>query len=168
MKKLSGAFMLMLLLYFAALPAKAQEHSTQQHTTTDHKMINADELEWKEGPAILPAGARFAVLEGDPAKEGAFTLRIKFPPNYKVPPHWHSKTEHITVLEGNFYMSAGQKPDPSAATKIAVGGFAIMPAKTPHMAYTKEVTVVQLHGIGPFDINYLNPADDPRAKTAKQ
>jgi hypothetical protein len=39
---------------------------------------------------------------------------------------------------------------------------ALMPARMHHFAWAGDETVVQLHGLGPWEIRYLNPADDPR------
>lgn len=39
-----------------------------------------------------------------------------------------------------------------------------MPKEMHHFAVTKGATILQVHGIGPFEINYVNPADDPRKK----
>ena len=156
----------LLLLYLLATPARAQEHSGMHHQTqTEHKMINQDELQWQEGPSGLPSGAKIAILAGDPAKEGPFTVRIMFPENYKIAPHWHPTVEHVTVLDGTLYMGTGEKLDMNSATMLSVGGFAVMPAKFNHYAFTKGKTVIQLHSTGPFQINYINAADDPRNKT---
>jgi hypothetical protein len=39
-----------------------------------------------------------------------------------------------------------------------------MQPKTNHYLWTDQAAVVQVHGIGPWGINYVNPADDPRKK----
>ncbi len=44
----------------------------------------------------------------------------------------------------------------------AAGSFALMPAGMKHFAWATDEVVVQVHGAGPFQINYVNPADDPR------
>jgi hypothetical protein len=41
---------------------------------------------------------------------------------------------------------------------------AIMQPKTNHFGWTKDETVVQVHGVGPWGVTYVNPADDPRKK----
>ena len=57
----------------------------------------APELKWGPAPAIFPAGAKMAVLQGDPGKPGLFTVRLDMPDGYRIPPHWHPADEHITT-----------------------------------------------------------------------
>ncbi len=129
-----------------------------------HVALNADDLKWGDAPPFLPPGAKAVVLAGDPAKEGEFTLRLKFPKDYKVPAHWHPTSEHVTVISGSFHIGTGDKLDPAAGKELKAGGFTLLPAKTHHFAWASEETIVQVHGMGPFAINYLNPDDDPRNK----
>jgi quercetin dioxygenase-like cupin family protein len=166
MKTLLKIFLPLMLLFAYTLPAVAQEHTTKQHPTQgDHVMMNQDKLQWQDAPPGLPKGAKVAVLKGDPGKEGPFTIRVSLPANYTVPPHWHPSTENVTVLKGTFYMGAGKKMDPTAAYALNEGGYAVMPAKFEHFAFTKEEVVFQLDAIGPFEIIYVNEADDPRKKS---
>jgi quercetin dioxygenase-like cupin family protein len=146
------------------MPVKAQvKPMPQQHSMAEHKFFNPDAIQWQEGPASLPKGAKVSVLEGDLAKEGPFTLRVLFPANYKVGPHWHPAIEHVTVLKGTFYMGAGETYSPDMAKKLEVGAFAVMPAKVVHYGFTtKNEAMIQVHGTGPWGITYVNPADDPR------
>jgi hypothetical protein len=67
------------------------------------------EIQWKDGPVSLPAGAKVAVLEGDPSKEGFFTMRLLLPDGFKIQPHWHPKVEHVTVISGTFNVGMGEK-----------------------------------------------------------
>lgn len=129
-----------------------------------HVMATADGLRWGPGPASLPPGAQAAVLEGDPAKPGAFTLRIKMPDGYAIAPHWHPADEHVTVMSGTFVLGMGDKVDRSKGHELSAGAFAMMPTGTRHFAWTKGETIVQLHGTGPWGINYVNATDDPRKK----
>lgn len=122
------------------------------------------EVKWKDGPGSLPAGAKFAVLEGDPAKEGPFLMRLWMPDSYKIQPHTHPKVERITVISGTFNLGMGDKFDQSATRAMPAGTYGFWPAGMQHFAWTKGETVLQLHGIGPWTITYVNPADDPRAK----
>jgi len=163
MKRITKLIVCLLFMLGATLQSYAQDHAKMQDHAS-HKMVNKEKLQWGEGPAGLPAGAKLTVLSGDPTKEGVFTMRLQFPANYKISPHWHPTAEHVTVIEGALYMGMGEKLDMNAATALQPGGFALMPAKIVHYAFTKEQTIVQIHGTGPFQITYVNKADDPRNK----
>src|SRR5438876_2586435 len=119
-------------------------------------------IEWKAGPPSLPAGAKMAVLEGDPTKDGPFVMRLQFPDGYHIPPHTHPKTERVTVILGAIYLATGEALDRNSAKKLPAGSFGFWPAGMKHTAWSEGETVIQLHGIGPWQINYVNPADDPR------
>lgn len=130
-----------------------------------HVMKSPTDLKWVDGPPTLPAGAQMSVIDGDPKAKGTFTMRLKFPANFKIPAHWHSKNENITVIEGELNMGLGDVLDESKGHALPTGGYAKMPAKVRHFAFAgSQGAVVQLHGTGPFDITYVNQADDPRKK----
>ena len=128
-----------------------------------HMMVTPDELKWADVPSV-PAGAKVAVIEGPINEAGPITFRLKFPADYKLPAHWHPVLEHLTVISGTFNMGVGDTLDPSKTKPLSAGSFAIMQPKTHHFAWTKEETIIQVHGIGPWAITYVNPADDPRKK----
>jgi quercetin dioxygenase-like cupin family protein len=118
--------------------------------------------QWAAAPAILPPGARLAVLEGDPGKPGAFTMRLLMPAGYRIPPHFHPVDEHVTVIRGTFQVGMGDRFDPAKLSDLPVGTFAALSPGIRHFAQAKEETVIQLHGVGPWSLTYVNPADDPR------
>jgi quercetin dioxygenase-like cupin family protein len=134
----------------------------QMQMGSNHKFIAPEDVKWGPAPPALPAGAKFAVLTGDPSKEGAFTIRATLPEGYKVPPHWHPTTEHVTVLKGEIYMGMGDKLDLNKATLMKPGSFAEMPAKTNHFVQAKSEVIIQVHAMGPFELTYVDPKDDPR------
>jgi hypothetical protein len=111
---------------------------------TTHIVVPANEVQWSAAPPALPAGAQISVLEGNPAAKGPVTLRLKFPASYAIPPHWHSMTERVTVLEGEFYVGAGDTLDRAASQLLLPGGFVSLPASMHHFAWTKSPTVVQV------------------------
>ncbi|MBX9590189.1 MAG: cupin domain-containing protein [Hyphomonadaceae bacterium] len=129
----------------------------------EHRMIMPADLTWADVPS-LPQGAKVAVLEGNMSEAQPFTVRLRFPANYKLPAHWHPAVERVTVLSGTFNMGMGDKLDEAKTMPLTVGAVAIMQPQTRHFAWTKEETVVQLHGTGPWGITYVNEADDPRKK----
>jgi hypothetical protein len=128
--------------------------------------VPADKVQWGPAPPVLPAGAELAVLEGNPSEKGALTLRLRLPANYTLPPHWHSMDERVTVLSGALNVGMGDKIDRSASQALKPGGFVSLPAKMHHFAWTAVPTIVQINLEGPFDIFYINPADNPQTKTS--
>jgi mannose-6-phosphate isomerase-like protein (cupin superfamily) len=148
--------------FLAALltaPAVIAEH--------EHVLLNEADIQWGEAPPLIPPGAKAAILQGNPSEKDLFTIRLRLPANYKIPAHWHPRDEHVVVLSGALYMGMGDKLDTSAGKAVKVGGFALVPAKKPHYAYTKEATTIQVYGIGPVEFTYVNPDDDPRKSDKK-
>jgi len=120
------------------------------------------ELNWGPAPAIFPAGAQMAVLEGDPGGTALFTVRLRMPSGYKIPPHTHPTDENVTVINGTFLVGMGSTFDANAATTLGAGGFVTAPANHAHFAATQGATIVQVHAMGPFAMTYINPADTPK------
>jgi ChrR-like protein with cupin domain len=130
--------------------------------TTAHVIMAPAEMKWGPAPPVLPAGATFTVIAGDPGQAGPFAIRLKCPAGYKIAPHWHPTNENVTVISGTFALGMGDKFDPASMKSLMAGGYALMPAEMHHYAMAKTATVVQVHGMGPFALTYVNPADDPR------
>lgn len=149
-------------LVIAAILGSAAAAYAKEHAA--HIMLTPAEIQWKAAPPSLPPGAQVSILEGDMAKPGFFALRIKLPAGYKVPPHWHPGHERVTVLSGTFYLGHGDTFDEAALKVYPAGSYSSMPPKMRHFATAKEDTVIQIATIGPWGINYVNPADDPRTK----
>ena len=147
---------LTVLLALAAGGAAAQSHP-------HHQLVDAAALKWTAVPS-LPPGAQIAVIEGPMNEAVPFTIRLKFPANYRIPPHSHPAVERVTVLSGTFHLGEGERFEAARAQAIPAGGMVIMPAGMRHYAFTSGETVVQLHGTGPWGITYVNPAEDPRSR----
>ena len=128
-----------------------------------HRMVTGNDLKWDDVPS-LPAGAKIAIIEGPMNEAVPFTVRLKVPNNYKIPPHWHPAVERVTVLSGGFGMGMGEKFDEKGLHMLKAGDMMIMQPKQPHYAMAKGDTVLQLHGMGPWGVTYINEADDPRKK----
>jgi quercetin dioxygenase-like cupin family protein len=127
-----------------------------------HSVITPEAVNWSP---FIP-GAEIAVISGDPAKPGPFVIRIKHHAGLKVPPHWHPTDEHITIITGKAVFGMGEKFDPAAGEEITAGSYVFAPKKMAHFIYAKEETIAQVHGIGPFQVFWVNPADDPTKKAA--
>jgi quercetin dioxygenase-like cupin family protein len=123
--------------------------------------LQAAEMKWGPAPPVLPAGAQMVVLAGDPGSKGLIALRLKLPPNYVIPPHWHPTDEHVTVISGSLALGMGDKVDHKASKMLTAGGYGVAPANMHHFAWTKAGAVVQVNLVGPFAITYVNAADDP-------
>jgi quercetin dioxygenase-like cupin family protein len=132
-----------------------------------HVLVPADKVQWGPAPPVFPAGAQIAVLEGNPSEKGPVTLRLRFPADYNIAAHWHSMAETVTVLSGAFNVGMGDKLDRQTSQELQPGGFVSLPAGMRHFAWTAKPTVVQVNLQGPFDIFYVNPADNPQ-KTQSQ
>jgi len=128
----------------------------------DHIAVSADQLTWGPAPPAFPKGAQISVLAGDPAKEGLYVIRLKLPAGYKVPPHTHPNDENVTVISGTFNIGMGSTFDEKNGKPLKAGGFVHMPKGMQHFAWFTEESIIQLHGMGPQGIIYVNPADDPR------
>lgn len=124
----------------------------------------AQKVKWGPAPAVFPAGAKMAVMQGDPSKPSLFTVRLDMPKGYRIPAHFHPTDEHITVISGNFLVGMGDRMDTKNAMTLTAGGFATAPAQQHHWAIARTHTIVQVHAIGPFQLTYANPADDPSRK----
>ncbi|HMI31338.1 MAG TPA: cupin domain-containing protein [Candidatus Limnocylindrales bacterium] len=157
-----------------AIPAGAEDAKTPPPAAvaaaaaaSAHVMVRPMELKWGDAPAALPKGAKFAVLSGDPGAVGPYTIRLKFPAGYKIPPHWHPTDENLTVVAGTFWLGMGDTFDEKTMKSLPAAGYAVLPAEMRHYAWAKTGATVQIHGMGPFAITYVNPSDDPRGAPAK-
>ena len=130
-----------------------------------HTIVPPQEIKWGPAPSMLPPRAEAAVLFGDPSKEGLFVLRLKFPAGYRVAPHTHPVDEVLTVISGTFRMGMGETADQSKAQPLPAGSFFALPPRTAHYVFVNEETTVQISTNGPWDLNYINPDDDPRQKS---
>ncbi len=150
-----------LISLLAALPALAADAADSQ------VFVDTKTVKWEDAPPSLPKGAKVAVLYGDPGKAGPLVARLKLPAGYKIAPHWHSKAENLTIISGALYLGSGDNAQPASAHALKAGGFHHLSEKVHHYAFTKAPTIVQIHGEGPFDIHYINEADDPQKAAQK-
>jgi hypothetical protein len=130
-----------------------------------HVLTPPSAIKWLDFPVGGP-GVKAAVISGDPDKPGPFVLRIKSPAGRRVPPHWHPGDEHLTIVSGTFAIGMGDVFDAKKLKALPAGSYVLLPRDMHHFALSKTATVVQVHGNGPFQVNFVNPADDPRKTTA--
>jgi quercetin dioxygenase-like cupin family protein len=161
---LKSKFTVVILLSIFGVVTQIRAQMQQMTMPANHIMVMPDSIKRVAVPTGLPPGAQAAVIEGDPRVAGLFTIRLKIPAGWKVMPHTHPADEHVTVIEGSCYMGMGEKFDEKAAIAMPTGTFAVMKTGTTHYFFAKKACIVQVHGMGPWGINYVNPADDPRNK----
>jgi quercetin dioxygenase-like cupin family protein len=143
----------------------AQEATTPKPS---HTLVNAANLKWGPPPGIFEQkGATFTVISGDPSQSGIFVVRLKLQPGYRIAPHWHPTDEHVTVLSGTFQIGMGDTFDRKGLQDVSSGGYVLLPAEMRHYAMAKTLVEVQVHGMGPFALNYVNPADDPSKRVSE-
>ena len=148
-------WMAIALLLLGAMAANAQNASGPT-------IVKPMALQWNQ----FAPGIELAVLSGDPTKSGPYTIRLRLSDGTKIAPHWHPEDENVTVMRGGFSAGMGDKFDDAALQELPPGSYVLMPKNMHHFAKATGQTVLQLHGQGPFVINYVNPEDDP-AKAKK-
>jgi quercetin dioxygenase-like cupin family protein len=127
------------------------------------RAVLQSDLDWLSDP--LDPTRRVALLEGDPAGPGPYTLRGRMAAGYALGLHQHpDEDEHLTVLSGTLHWSAGAAGSGEAEHALPAGAYIVFPAGTPHRLWTTEETVIQMSGVGPRAYVYLDPAEDPRVK----
>src|SRR5919201_4393577 len=146
-----------------AASATTGTQEAQGAAVKEHIVVKGKSGKWGDPPPVLPRGAQFAVVEGDPKAPGQLvSFRLKMPDGYRIPPHFHPADEHVVVLQGTFNMGMGDKLDKNASTALEAGSFVVMPKGQHHFAWAKGETIVQVYAIGPWGLTYVNPKDDPR------
>jgi len=124
-------------------------------TAPSASKADKQDIQWGPAPSVLPPGAQIAVLEGDPGGTGTFTLRLKLPNGYRIAPHTRPTVENLTILAGDFRTAMGTQFDESKLEAHGRDAFLSLPAEHAHYAMARGETVVQVHGLGPFVINYV-------------
>src|SRR4051812_24793051 len=116
-----------IVLFSAIIGAAAFVFATEQATSpsapTEHHVMKPADLKWGDAPPGLPAGGKMALLNGDPAQAGPFTVRLKAPAAYKVMPHTHPTAERLTVISGTFKIGMGEKFDEKSMQEMAPGSY---------------------------------------------
>ena len=153
----------------AAVLAAAVYGQDKKASADAHKIVHFGDLKWTP----IMKGCDLAPVSGDPRAEGApFVLRIRCADGTKVPAHWHPTDEYLTVLKGSLLVGLGEAFDETKLQTMNVGNFTMMPKEMRHFGMCKGETIVQIHGAGPFKVNYVNPSevqppDAPIAAAAK-
>ena len=157
--KLSSLLIALLSGMFISGTLIADEH--EAYRGDGHIFVSPDDLEW--GPvASMGEGAEIAIIEGDISKEEPFTFRLRLEDGYRIKPHIHPEYERGTILQGTLHFAHGETFDRDSAKRLPTGSVAIMPPGDAMFGWAEGETIIQLHGTGPWGIEYINPEDDPR------
>ncbi|MGH9317028.1 MAG: DUF4437 domain-containing protein [Thermoanaerobaculia bacterium] len=143
-------------------PAPAEKKTAVRTKLPVHQVFTPSDTKWVDTPPALPAGAKMAVLEGDPNKSGYFAMRLKTPDGYRIMPHWHPNVERVTVISGTLYIGEGDSFDEKKGHAMPAGTYSTMRPHVHHFGWTKGETEIQIATIGPWKLIYVNPSDDPR------
>ena len=134
-------------------------------------VVRADSGKGSRGYRIIPLrpmSGDVEILYGDPDAPGPFVMRVHELPGAIVPPHSHPVDENITVVEGVWYFALGREYDSKALRELKPGGYAFAPKGSWMHGYSPDGAIVQVHGVGPFYINWrggLHSLDDSDAAT---
>ena len=138
------------------------EPSASSFTKTGGQLlVRAKNIQWSPAPASLPAGAKAALLQGNPGETGRYVIRVLLPANYKIPFHSYANPMDVTVVSGTLYVANTQTFDKKKAFAIKPGDFYHLPARAPQYTFTKGETVLEIHGEGPLKLTYTSTTDDP-------
>jgi quercetin dioxygenase-like cupin family protein len=127
-----------------------------------HRVFLPNDIHWEQAPPGFPPKTKIAVLHGDPTAKGPFAMRVLIPAGYSVPPHSHPEDENVTVISGEISVGVGDTFDAAKGSTLPAGSVSIMPAGLRHFLWTTMGAVIEVHGIGPWGITFVNPEDDPR------
>ena len=110
-------------------------------------VLPTDENAWHDGPPGLPGGSTFAVIAGDPAQAGPFTIRVELPRGYRLPSYRRPRAENIVVLVGAVQVGA---------QTLTSGSFVRLPANEWHSLSTQSGATLQIFGDGPYELRGYN------------
>ena len=155
-------------------PAKKSPAKSAAPAAAHNMVVEPGSELWGDVPAAAMVGApsvemggtlKVAIIQGDPMAAGrTYTLRLSCTDGVKIAPHWHPTTENVTVIKGGAAVGMGSKWDDAAMKAVPVGGFFTAAPQMRHFAQCKGESILQVHGVGPFVINFVAPDEATPAK----
>lgn len=124
------------------------------------------DLTWSD-LGLVP-GVQIAVLSGDPSQPGHYVLRLKFPPDTRMPAHWHPRVEYATILSGTLMLAMGEEEIAEDLQAYPAGSFLVAPPRMAHYGRSVDEVIFELSGPGPYEVVFVDPADDPRIVEASE
>jgi len=163
-----------LLAGVASAQTKQPVKQTRARTSSAPMIVEPGSEKWGDVPAAAMVGTpsveiggtlRVAIIQGDPMTAGhTYTLRLSCTDGTKIAPHWHPTTENVTVIQGAAAVGMGSKWDDTALKDVPTGGFFWAAPHMRHFAVCKGDTILQVHGVAPFLINFVTPDDSQSTK----
>jgi len=152
------ALILATIAAYVAAAATSSDRRRHEQRGTKHGVFPVDDSAWHDSTPGLPAGSRFAVVSGDPTMAAPFVMRVELPPGYTVAPYRRAYDENIVVLAGALELGAGEKFDEQSLRTLPSGSFVQLSANEPHFVTSPQGATVQIHGTGPFTLEYVAAA----------
>jgi quercetin dioxygenase-like cupin family protein len=148
-------------LRLAAFAATMMANSAAmtQNVASGVVALTPDEMKWQSQGGLTAPGLEQLNLVGDPAKPGAYTVRLRFPKGFRVAPHTHPDSREVTIISGVFATGYGETFDASKLKVLPAGSFYTEPANVPHYIEIEEDVVLQVSGTGPSGRKYIGPRD---------
>ena len=110
--------------------------------------IPVDELQW----TVRESGTAFVIIEGNPAEEGFYIQRNRFPPGNCSTPHYHDQDRYITVLSGTWYTATNADTTMEDMVPLPAGSYMKHPAGGWHFDGARdEEVIVEIRGMGPVN-----------------
>jgi len=172
--KLALLTLLALLVWTAGAQTNAPVKTRTAAGNQSAMVVEQGSEKWGDVPAAALVGTpsvemggtlRLAVIQGDPTKAGrTYTLRLSCTDGLKIAPHWHPTTENVTVVKGAAAVGMGSKWDDAALKDVPLGGFFSAAPQMRHFAQCKGDTILQVHGIAPFVVNFVSPDESEPPK----
>jgi quercetin dioxygenase-like cupin family protein len=157
MRSLTGEVHNGLLLAAFASAIVVASVAVAQNGAPEVVALTPDEMKWQSQGVLAAPGLEQANLVGDRAKPGPYTIRIRFPKGYRIPPHTHPDAREVTILSGIYSTGYGERFDPANLKVLPAGSFYTEPANMPHYIEIKQDVVLQVSGTGPSGRKYVNP-----------
>lgn len=137
-------------------PIRLADQSDAQRASTVRSFARTPEdLDWIAAPGM--PGVQLAYILGNVGGngDGEYTYRLRFPSNFQLRLHDFANRRYITVLQGTYHMGLGHTSSREAAAAFGPGTYLVIPARTPMFGWTEGETILQVHGNGPFKIEWL-------------
>jgi pimeloyl-ACP methyl ester carboxylesterase len=145
----AGAFVLGVAGLVCTAPATRSADLERHGANYEVAVTPVNPDSWRDLPARLTHGGRYAVISGDPGVAGSFVLQVELEPGFELPPCSADRELQLVVLKGELTVGSGHIAHPAATRHLTAGYFAVFGAHKTHFARTERGATVQLFGVGP-------------------